>query len=455
MKYMVKLVVVDEQLTPLLSCKTAEKMNLITVDSTDILDEFPDIFNGDIGTLPGSVRLTLNSDVEPILRPPKRLPIELKEPVKLELDRLDTAGVLTPVDEPTDWVNQMAIATKKNGSQRICIDPRSLNLALEREHYQLPVLDDILPDLAKAKIFSKVDLSHGYWHCTLEEDSSMLTIFSTPFGRYRWTRLPFGLSVSSEIFQKRLVQALEGIVGVACIADDILIYGIGDTLDEARQDHDKNLSLLLECCRQKSIKLNRDKVVLRVQQVGFMGHLLTEQGLKPDTDKVEAILKLETPGTKEEIERLNGTVNYLAKFLPRLSPKDLTSADPLLHHGDELSIYDGLVFKGERLVVPRGLRAEIKKDIHASHAGVEGCLKRARESVYWPCMNSELKHWISSCEPCRLFEVSYGKETLVSHDMPQRPWEKVAVDLFTLNQKDYLVTVNYYKQGFINFRSVF
>ena len=277
MKYMVKFAVVDKQLTPLLSRKAAEKMNLITVnydqfehvngvvDSTDILDEFPDIFNGDIGTLPGSVRLTLNSDVEPILRPPKRLPIELKEPVKLELDRLDTAGVLTPVDEPTDWVNQMAIATKKNGSQRICIDPRSLNLALEREHYQLPVLDDILPDLAKAKIFSKVDLSHGYWHCTLEEDSSMLTIFSTPFGRYRWTRLPFGLSVSSEIFQKRLVQALEGIVGVACIADDILIYGIGDTLDEARQDHDKNLSLLLERCRQKSVKLNRDKVVLRVQ----------------------------------------------------------------------------------------------------------------------------------------------------------------------------------------------
>lgn len=331
MKYMVKFAVVDKQLTPLLSRKAAEKMNLITVnydqfehvngvvDSTDILDEFPDIFNGDIGTLPGSVRLTLNSDVEPILRPPKRLPIELKEPVKLELDRLDTAGVLTPVDEPTDWVNQMAIATKKNGSQRICIDPRSLNLALEREHYQLPVLDDILPDLAKAKIFSKVDLSHGYWHCTLEEDSSMLTIFSTPFGRYRWTRLPFGLSVSSEIFQKRLVQALEGIVGVACIADDILIYGIGDTLDEARQDHDKNLSLLLERCRQKSVKLNRDKVVLRVQQVDFMGHLLTAQGLKPDPNKVEAILKLETPGTKEKIERLNGTVNYLAKFLPRLS----------------------------------------------------------------------------------------------------------------------------------------
>ena len=216
-KYMVKFVVVEEELTPLLSRKAPEKMNLITVnydkfesvsgvveDKPDILQDFPDVFSDSIGTLPGSVQLTLKPDTEPVLRPPKRLPIELRDQTKQELDRLVLKGVLAPVDEPTEWVNQMAVATKKDGSLRICIDPRSLNLALKREHYQLPVLEDILPDLARAKVFSKVDLSHGYWHCVLEEDSSALTTFSTPFGRCRWTRLPFGLSVSSEIFQKRL-----------------------------------------------------------------------------------------------------------------------------------------------------------------------------------------------------------------------------------------------------------
>ena len=106
---------------------------------------------------------------------------------------------------------------------------------------------------------------------------------------------------------------------MACIADDILVYGVGDNLDEATQDHDKNLTALLERCQQKSIRFNKDKVALRVQQLDFMGHLLTAQGLKPDPSKVEAILKLETPKTKEDIGRLNGTVNYLAKFLPRLS----------------------------------------------------------------------------------------------------------------------------------------
>ena len=98
---------------------------------------------------------------------------------------------------------------------------------------------------------------------------------------------------------------------------------------------------------------------------------------------------------------------------------------------DELGMYDGLVFKGELLMVPQGLRAEIKKDINISHAGVEGCLRRVRESVYWPGMNAELRHWISTCEPCRIFEVSHGKETLISHHLPQQPWEKVAVDLWT------------------------
>ena len=108
---------------------------------------------------------------------------------------------------------------------------------------------------------------------------------------------------------------------------------------------------------------------------------------------------------------LKGWAEDRSKISPQLTP--------YYSMRDELSIYDGLVFKGKRIVVPQGLRAEIKKDIHALHAGVEGCLKRARESLYWPGMNYELKRWISTCEPCRLFEVSHGKETFMSHDIPE------------------------------------
>ena len=105
------------------------------------------------------------------------------------------------------------------------------------------------------------------------------------------------------------------------------------------------------------------------------------------------------------------------KGWPEDRSKIPTLLTPYYSMRDELSVYDGLVFKGERLIVPLGLRAEIKKDIPVSHAGVEGCLRRARESAYWPGMNSELRHWISTCEPFRLFEVSHGKETLMSHEV--------------------------------------
>ena len=111
----------------------------------------------------------------------------------------------------------------------------------------------------------------------------------------------------------------------------------------------------------------------------------------------------------------------ILKGCPEDKSKVPSQVTPYHSMRDELSIYDGLVFEGERLVVPQALRAEIKKELHASHAGLEGCLRRARESVYWPGMNSELRHWISTCEPCRLFEISHGKETLVCHEVPQRP----------------------------------
>ena len=131
----------------------------------------------------------------------------LKEQFKEELDRLETLGVIARVDKPTPWVSSVVVATKKSGALRVSIDPKPLNAALKRERYHLPVLDDLLPELAEAKVFSTVDLRAGYWHCILDEESSFLTTFATPYGRYRWRRLPFGLSVSMEIFQKRVLHS--------------------------------------------------------------------------------------------------------------------------------------------------------------------------------------------------------------------------------------------------------
>ena len=140
--------------------------------------------------------------------PCRKIPRTIEQSVKEELDRLAKKGLLVLVTEPTVWVSQMAVVHKPSGKLRICIDPQPLNAALKREHYKLPVFDDVLPKPKDAKFFSKLDVREAYWHVRLDEESSKPTTMITPFGRYRWKRLPFGLKVSSEIFQRKLDEAL-------------------------------------------------------------------------------------------------------------------------------------------------------------------------------------------------------------------------------------------------------
>ena len=108
----------------------------------------------------------------------------------------------------------MVVARKRNGNIRLCIDPKPLNQALKRNHYPLPVIEDLLPRLTDAKIFTVVHAKNGFWHVPLDRESSLLTTFATPWGRYRWTRMPFGISLAPEEFQRRLDNTMEALDGV-------------------------------------------------------------------------------------------------------------------------------------------------------------------------------------------------------------------------------------------------
>ena len=282
----------------------------IQIDSGATVNVIPKKYIGDNHVTPTSTVLQMWNKTRVI-----PVPVALREPLKSELNKLQTMNVIAQVEEPTDWVSNVVVARKKNGDLRICIDPHALNNALKRERYQLPTLEDILPELSKARVFSTIDLKSGYWHVSLDEASSLLTTFSTPYGRYRWLRMLFGCNVSSEIFQKKLQQAIEG----HCVAYDIMLYGVGCTDDEAIADHDTKLQALLHRCRDVGIRLNKSKIKLWQKSLTFLGHLVTDKGLKPDPEKVKAIEAMPPPTDMEGVQRLNGFVNYLAKFLPKLS----------------------------------------------------------------------------------------------------------------------------------------
>lgn len=187
-----------------------------------------------------------------------------------------------------------------------------MNKALKGEHDTLPVLDDVLHELSQSTVFSKADLSSGYWHVTLDGESSELTIFQTCFGRYRWLRLPFGTSVSSGIFQKKLMEAFDRLKGVVCVADDVIIHGNGT------EDHDKNLDEFLGRCHKKNVKLNKKKL-LQSDNITFMGYKISKEGLSTDPEKVKAITDYPTPKNLEELRRFFGMVNYLSRYLAHLT----------------------------------------------------------------------------------------------------------------------------------------
>ena len=174
-------------------------------------------------------------------------------------------------------------------------------------------MDEILPEVAQAKVFTTVDLQSGFWHCLLSEESSRLTTFDTPYRRFHWLRQPFGLSVSPEIFQKRVNQVLEGLEGILNIAD-ILVYGEGDTVDQASADHDKKLEALLLGCRECGVSLNKDKHKLRVKRVKFMGHVLTDNDLQPDPKKIEAIKEMPKPQSVEDAQH-GQPIAYISRAL--------------------------------------------------------------------------------------------------------------------------------------------
>ena len=212
-KFKTELIVVkDKTLTPLLDNKAVQAMNLRTITYANIksvqkiasmspdlykpltisnvLKEYEDV-------LEGQYHLELDENAKPIVHPPRKVPVAIKEGLHTELNRLCDMNVITSVTKPTPWVSSL-VTVVKSDKLRVCIDSKHLNQYIKRSHYPLPTIDDLLPQLSISKVFSVVDAMNGFWHVHLDEESSYLTTFNTPLGRYRWLRMPFGITSAPE-----------------------------------------------------------------------------------------------------------------------------------------------------------------------------------------------------------------------------------------------------------------
>ena len=138
---------------------------------------------------------------------------------------MECLDVSTHVDEPMDWVSSITYVQKANGELRLCLDPCDLNEAICCDHHKMPTVEEVAHEFTHSHFFTKLDACHGYWSIVLDQDSSMLTTFNSPFSRYRFLQLPFGLVCSQDIFQKEMDQILEECQGCIRITDDITVHG--------------------------------------------------------------------------------------------------------------------------------------------------------------------------------------------------------------------------------------
>ena len=210
----------------------------------------------------GEHTIHLDANTKPFtISVPRRIALPLMPKVKSELERIEKLGVIKRVNVPTKWCTGMVVVPKPDGRLRICVNLTKLNQSVQRECHPIPSVDHTLAQLGAAKIFSKLNTNSGFWQVRLQKDSALLTTFITPFGRFCFNRMPFGMTLAPEYFQKRMNEVLLGLEGVICMMDDILVYG------RNQEEHNSRLMAVLECLKLARVTLNKDKCRFSVDRV--------------------------------------------------------------------------------------------------------------------------------------------------------------------------------------------
>lgn len=674
---MIEFYVVKTQSMPILGLKSCVEQDLVKrvnqVKENELPNSvkgFADVFNG-MGKLSEPYHIELNENVQPRVHHPRKIPFSLMDKVKQELDKMEKDKIIEKVDYPTAWVSPIVVARKPNNDIRLCLDTRELNKFVKREYFEIPTLDEFMAKMNGAQVFSKLDAFSGFWQIPLDNESADLCTFSTPWTRYRFLRLPFGICSASEIFHKRFKSIFSNIEGVDTYIDDLIVWG------RTQEEHDSRLRSVLERAREVNLRFKLSKCEFNKSEVKYLGHVFGKFGIKIDQEKVKSIQEMPPLTNKKEVERFMGMCTYVSKFIPNFSDKtapirellknkvawhwdneqedafnELKSAlstapvlkyydvskpltvsvdssmygvgavllqeghpvyyasksysetekrwaniekefyavlfgltkfhqfvygrivtvetdhKPLLFimkkqfddcparlkrmlyslqkyefnlvyrpgkqmyvsdflsrapvqcesndlgekielevnqlvcsismteermkqfqdallEDDELrelmsTVYNGwplkksdlnpmlyvywpfrheiyvasnVLFKRDRIIVPRTLKHDMLNKIHVGHFGLDVCLRRAKEVLYWPGMTNDITNVINNCQTCWEHKKSNSREPMIIQEQPQRPWEKLGIDLFKWNNHMFVAVGDYFSK-FVDFAKI-
>lgn len=457
--------VVDSDFQPILSREACVEMNLVQRTSVNTIsydseENFVNhnkiVFEG-LGKIPGECSIMLKENSVPQLKYRKRIPDSLHDKLREQLRAMEKDGIVSSVNYPTDWVNNLQIVEKPNGDIRLCLDPTALNACIRREHFLIPTAEAIISRLSNKAVFSVLDLKNGFWQLQLDRNSSDLTTFMTPFGRYRWNRVPFGINSAPELFMKAMVRVFGDIPNVEIYFDDIFIAG--STVEE----HDATMEVVLSRAKENNIKFNSKKIQYRRDEVRFMGQVIRKNVVKPDSKYSDAITKITVPKNKTDVMRLLGMFKFLARFIPNLTSKsanlrELTKIDSSWSweekHQQELDELKEIICQSPALRIfdpklPLVIQTDASKDglgcvlMQNDQPVAFGSRSLTASEQKWAQIEKELLAIVFACEKFHYF--IYGRSVIIQSDhKPLETLVKKELDEVTVRlQRMFLILLKY------------
>ena len=299
---------------------TGERVNQVTEKGPakrtldQILTDHKEVFEERLGQLADvKASLKLKENAAPVFRRARPVPYALQDEVDKEPKKWEDAGIAEKI-EYSDWGTPLVVVPKPGGGVRLCGDYKcTVNPQLETPKTPMPSLEDVLTKLAGMKKFCKLDLSTAYLQMRLDEDSQQLTVLNTPRGLLKMKRLPYGISASPAIFQSMMEKVLEGLPGVTCFLDDVLVAGSTDTETLER------LNEALKRLKKWKLVLKRKKCEFMMTSIQYLGVELSGDGVKTVKEKVDPVLKAPRPQNTGELRSFLGAVTFYARFVADMS----------------------------------------------------------------------------------------------------------------------------------------